>query len=140
VRRRLTILMLIVAALGLPSLAPQAGAATPPLLFGAYPAPRNGQTPREAVEQLESTLGRKLAAVRVYDLWDTPFPTAYEEWLRDTGHIVALSVKALRTNKTRINWIDIANAQPGSQLYNDVVGWANRVRDFGGPVWFIFNH
>ena len=78
--------------------------------------------------------------MRVYDLWDTPFPTAYDEWLRDTGHIVALSVKALRTNKTRIEWIDIANAQPGSQLYNDVVGWANRVRDFGGPVWFIFNH
>ena len=138
-RRQAAIIALIVA-LSISSLPPSAGAASPPLLFGAYPQPKNGQTPQDAVVQLESTLGRKLAAVRVYDLWDTPFPTSFDDWLRDTGHIVALSVKALRTNNTRIKWADIANAQPGSQLYNDVVGWANRVRDFGGPVWFIFNH
>lgn len=139
-KRRLIALTLAVAALSPSMLAVPAGAGIPPLLFGAFPEPRNGLTPQQAVLQLESTLGRKLAVVREYDFWDSPFPTAYDQWLRDNGHIIALSVKALRTNKSRIKWIDIANAQPGSQLYNDVVGWADRVRNFGGPVWFIFNH
>lgn len=138
--RRVVALVLAVVATCLPSRLPSAGAASPPLLFGAFPQPKTGQTAQQAVIQLESTIGRKLAAVRVYDLWDTPFPTAFDEWLRDTGHIVALSVKAMRTNKTRISWLDIANAQPGSQLFIEMIGWANRIRDFGGPVWFIFNH
>jgi hypothetical protein len=122
-----------------PMIAPQAEAASP-LLFGAHAGPRHGQSPQQEVLQLESTIGRKLASVRVYDRWDTQFPSSYEEWLRDTGHIVVLSVKALRINNTRIKWIDIANAVPGSRLHDEMVGWANSVRDFGGPVWFTFNH
>ena len=113
-------------------LAPPAGATTPPLLFGAYPKPLNGLTPQQAVVKLESTIGRDLAVVREYDFWDSPFPTTFDTWLRDSGHIIALSVKALRTNQTRLKWIDIANAQPGLQLYNDVVGWADRVRALRG--------
>jgi hypothetical protein len=111
-----------------------------PLYFGAFPGARSGQTPQQATQALESTLGRPLAVVRDYLLWDSAFPTSYENWLRDSGHIIALSVKALRANGTRPRWIDIANAQPGSQLYNNVVSWATRVRGFGGPIWFIFHH
>lgn len=119
-----------------------AGADTPAskILFGAYPGPRGGQSPQQALQALEAQIGRPLAGVRVFDLWDTPFPDSYANWLRDTGHTIFLSVKAKRVNGTVILWRDIANAQPGSALYNQIVGWATDVKAFGSPMYFIFNH
>jgi Glycosyl hydrolase family 26 len=39
-----------------------------------------------------------------------------------------------------VQWRDIANAQPGSTLHNDIVRWADRVRSLGKHVYFTFNH
>jgi hypothetical protein len=116
-----------------------AGAAAP-LYLGAYVGPRAGESSRQAFERFESQIGRPLAVARVYDLWDTPFPDSYDNWLRNSDHILALSVKARRMNGNRVMWSDIAAAQPGSALYNDMVSWASRIKAFGGPVWFSFNH
>ncbi len=110
------------------------------ILFGAFPGPRGPQTPQQAVQALEAQIGRPLAGVRVFDLWDSPFPDPYTTWLRDTGHTVFLSVKSQRVNGQVVLWRDIANAQPGSTLYNQIVGWANNVKAFGAPMYFIFNH
>ncbi len=44
------------------------------------------------------------------------------------------------TNGTIILWRDIANAAPGTTLYNEIVGWANGVKSFGAPLYFIFHH
>ena len=109
-------------------------------MFGAFPGPRGGQSREQAVLALETQIGRPLAGVRVFDLWNTPFPDAYTTWLRDTGHTVFLSVKAKRVNGSTVLWRDIANAQPGSTLYNQIVGWATSVKAFGAPMYFIFNH
>ena len=51
-----------------------------------------------------------------------------------------LSVKAKRLNGTIIPWRDIANAAPGSALYNQTVSWATRVKTFGAPTYFTFHH
>ena len=109
------------------------------LMFGAFPGPRNGQSYQQAVVALESQIGRKLEAVRAFYRWDAPFPTSYESWLRDTGHTLFMSVKAIRMNGTHIPWADVAAAQPGSALYANIVGWATRVRDYGAPVYFAFH-
>ncbi len=111
-----------------------------PILWGAYAQPRSGQSPKAAVEALENTIGRPLGAVRVFDLWNTPFPDTYTTWLRDSGHTIVLSVRAKRTNGTQIKWSDIANAAPGTTLYNEIVGWANAVKGFGAPIYFTFHH
>ena len=111
-----------------------------PILWGAYARRRGGQSPQEAVEALEADMGRQLGIVRVFDLWNTPFPDSYTTWLRDSGHTVLLSVRPKRTNGTDIRWSDIANATPGTALYNDIVGWANAVKDFGAPLYFTFHH
>jgi hypothetical protein len=110
------------------------------ILFGAFPGPRGNQSPQQAVQALEAQIGRPLAGVRVFDLWDSPFPDPYTTWLRDSGHTVFLSVRPKRVNGSVILWRDIANAQPGSTLYNQIVGWANNVKAFGAPMYFIFNH
>lgn len=114
--------------------------ATPTIAWGAYAAVRTGQTQQSAVTSLQGNVGRELAVSREFLLWDQAFPSAYHTWLRDTGHSLVVSVKAKRANGTRIPWASIATAAPGSALYSDMVRWADRMRDFGAPIYFAFNH
>ncbi len=111
-----------------------------PILWGAYAQPRGGQSPQGRGRGSRGHIGRPLGHVRVFDLWNTPFPDSYTTWLRDSGHTVVLSVRPKRTNGTQIQWSDIANAAPGTALYNEIVGWANAVKGFGAPLYFTFHH
>ena len=111
-----------------------------PIRWGAYVKPRSGQTQQTAVEAFEEMVGRPLGAVRVFDSWDTAFPNSFTTWLRDTGHTVVLSVKPVRPGGTIIPWRNIANAASGTSLYNEIVAWAQGVKSFGAPLYFIFHH
>jgi hypothetical protein len=79
-----------------------AGPTDPTVVFGAATVPRGGETKVQAITNLETQLGRKLALVRVYYLWDQPFPDSYINWLQSTGHNLFLSVRAKRTNGTYV--------------------------------------
>ena len=76
----------------------------------------------------------------MFDLWDQPFPSSDDLWLRDTGHTLFFSVRAKRTNGTVVLWRDIAAATPGSPLYQEIVAWATKVKSFGAHMYFTFNH
>jgi hypothetical protein len=93
-----------------------------------------------AYKATESKLGRKLAAVRMYARWDTAFPDATSIWARDGGRQVLLSVKAATIRGKFLLYRDIAAAAPPSPVYNAIVHWASRVKAYGGPIYFTFNH
>jgi hypothetical protein len=142
VRRRLATLAAVVGlagALGAPAVA-EAETTRAPLLFGAYAMPRNGQSAASAVTALESSLGRPLGAVRVYDLWNSTFPDGTTRAWRDGGRTLVLSVKAKRLNGTTVTWRSIADAAPGSTLYGEITKWADNVQAFGAPLYFTFHH
>lgn len=111
-----------------------------PMAFGAAQSSYPGATHAQAVQNLEGTIGRSLAYVRVYRLWDSPFPDANINWMRSTGHSLFLSIRAKRVNGTSIPWVDIANAQPGQPLYSDMVRWATAIKEYPTPVFLAFNH
>lgn len=111
-----------------------------PIAFGAFVGPRSGESDQSAVLRMESNAGRPMDVVREFVLWDTPFPDAFHTWLRDTGHTMILSVKSRRVNGTVIPWANLVAAQPGSPLYTDIERWADRIRDYGVPIYFAFNH
>jgi Glycosyl hydrolase family 26 len=113
-----------------------AGPNDPTVLFGARPEPGTQQ----GTTALEGKIGRRLATVRVYYNWDSPFPDTDVNWFNANGYTLLLSVKSERRNHTFVQWRDIANAQPGSTLYNDIVRWAGRVKALGNHVYFTFNH
>ncbi|MGE3587945.1 MAG: glycosyl hydrolase [Ilumatobacteraceae bacterium] len=119
---------------------PASAATAGPIAFGAYAKPRNGQSERQAVEAFEAQAGRKLEVVRVFETWNQAFPDSYHTWLKSSGHSIILSVKATRTNGTRVTWSSIANAQPGSQVYNEMVTWAQRVKNYGVPIYVTLSH
>ncbi len=125
-----------------PAQAP-AGADVPgsKILFGAFPAPRGGQTPQQAVQALEAQIGRQLAGVRVFDLWDSPFPDPYTTWLRDTGHTIFLSVRSKRVNGSRSSSGATSRTRsPGPRSTTRSSAGRTNVKAFGAPMYFIFNH
>jgi hypothetical protein len=133
-------LLALAGGLGTPTVADAATTTRPPLLFGAYAMPRNGQTATSAVTALESSIGRKLGAVRVYDLWNSTFPDSPTRTWRDEGRTLVLSVKAKRLNGTTVTWRSIADAAPGSTVYGEITKWADNVNAFGAPLYFTFHH
>lgn len=110
----------------------------PAPIFGARVQPV-GQSPRQAVLTLEQQLGAPLPLVSEYLAWDAAFPTAYHEWLRDSGHQLVLLVKLKNSNGSRPSWSSLANSQPGSTLHRQLKDWAVSIRDFGAPVFFVFH-
>jgi len=142
--RRLALLLILVAILFPPAARnmPKASAAPrqPKVAFGAYVAPRYGEGLKTALQKFEKAIGRRLAAVRVYYKWDTPFPNTYAHWLKRTNHTIVMSVKAKRRDGSIVKWAQIANARKGSTLYHRIVLWAQGIKRFGDKVYFAFNH
>jgi len=123
---------------GVRSVAPATGQSQQ-VLLGAVP--QGGANARwTGVTDLESTVGRQLDFVRVFELWDSPYPSTFHTNLTSSDRIMAISIRARRTNGTVIPWADIANMQPGSALYTQVQTWITRMMAIGKPVWFTFNH
>jgi PKD repeat protein len=116
-----------------------AGDGLAPLAFGAFPQPRNGQTPQQAVTALENTIGRPLEVVRVFETWSDQFPDSYHNFLKSGGRTLILSIKP-NSSRGRITWPSIANAAPGSTVDNEIRSWARRIRDFQAPIYVTLHH
>ena len=111
-----------------------------PLLWGAYADKRPGSMSQGSLAQMEDTADRKLGVVREFMLWDTSFPDDYHLWLRDNGYPAVFSVKSRMTDGTPVRYADVAAAQPGSRLYAEIAGWADKMRDYGVPLYFAYTH
>jgi hypothetical protein len=125
------------------TLAPMAtspAAAEAPLLWGAGPARRSGETKQNAEDRLQALAGRELAVIRGFYRWDEAWPTSYETGLKADGQTLIMSVRSRLLNGTGVPWAQIASAQPGSTRYNELVGWARRVRDYGAPIYVTYTH
>ena len=106
-----------------PAVAPR-----PDLALGVNVSARPGRTRQQVLQDLETQLGRPVATYRAYDDWDSPFPEPFDLFLRDTGHTQILSFSATTSDRTRYRYADLAAAAPGSPRYQEMVGWADRVK------------
>ncbi len=126
-------------------------AAALPALTGAGSAPAGalgaskvwgigGIKDRATVEALEGKVGRQFGAVRVFLVWNEAFPTTYHTWLANTGRTPLISLRAQRSDGSLVSWQAIADAAPGTTLHNQVTAWADKIKAYGVPVRFTFNH
>jgi len=111
-----------------------------PLVWGASVKNVAKQTPAARVAQFETSVGRQIASTRDFLSWDSPFPTSYETGLRDSGHTLIVSVRTRTVSGALIPWATIAAAEPDSALYLQMQSWADRIRDFGAPIYVSFQH
>ena len=110
------------------------------VMFGAYAQPRGSQSAIQAVQALESQLGDKLPVVRGFARWNHNLDNSFNNWVVDGDRTLMLSVKPQRTNGQIITWRSIANAQPGSQIHDDMVELARDARQLDGDLWLTFHH
>ncbi len=124
--------------LGLVMLSPtrsaQAASAGWPAMFG------DSAPTLASLHSDEAVVGKQFGAVRLYRLWGDPLFTADDLAMRDSGHVLFISVKAKRANGSVVKFADIAAAKPGSLLYNDMLSMVQQIKAFGARVYFIFNH
>lgn len=121
---------------GVPSLSAQAQAASSsePIMFGAV-----GASKAEILDH-ERVLGHRMNGVRVFKGWDSKLFGTPHQWAGDTGHTLFVSIKAKRSNGTQLSFRSIANAKPGSRLHNEMLSQARQIKEYGKPVYIVFNH
>lgn len=105
------------------------------VIFGIHAGP---STELE-ISTIEQSIGRQFAGIRVFYRWDSAFPTAFDLWLRDTDRTPFLSIATRRIDGTPVLWRTIADASPGSPTLTTLTSWAQRIRDYGAPVFFLFS-
>lgn len=110
--------------------------------FGAYAAPIDGLTNQTAIEELEDQLGVTLPMVRTFGDWDDAIgqDKPLHRWIRDGDRELMASIKPQRENGEEVKWRDIANAQPGSTIYNEMVTLAQGAKNYGDPMVLGFHH
>ena len=89
--------------------------------------------------QTEDDIGRTVDFVRVFKTWDNAFPTANDQQILE-GREVLLSVRPRTNTGVEIPWADIAAAQPGDPLYQDMVDWASALAPYEDQLYFNFHH
>ncbi len=121
---------------------PAADALSNGVAFGAYAAPIDGLTNQTAIEELEDQLGVTLPMVRTFGDWDDAIgqDKPLHRWIRDGDRELMASIKPKRENGEEVLWRDIANAQPGSKIYNEMVALAQGVKNYGDPMILGFHH
>ncbi len=110
------------------------------VLFGAYAQPRGAESDIDAVRALERKLGSTLPLVRDFARWDSNLDNRFSNWVVDGDRTIMISVKPKRRNGQEIGWRQIADAQPGSRIHDEMVRLARGVRALDGDVWFSFHH
>ncbi len=88
----------------------------------------------------EADLGRTLTGVRQYRKWNGKLFAADAVWARDTGHTLFVSIRSERTDGTTVPYADVATAQPGSAIYNEILAQAEQIKAFGAKVYITYNH
>jgi hypothetical protein len=114
-------------------------ASRPDMIWGAFARPRGSENMQTALEKVEASAGRKVAAARVYLLWDSAIGS-YQKWLASTGRTPVISVNSMRHGGAKVGWRSIASASPTSALGKEIAGWADKIKSLNAPVYFTFNH
>jgi hypothetical protein len=128
-----------------PTAVPTTAPAPAPILFGAYVAPRGGQSHSEAVTAFEQEIGRTLAIVHAYHGWKGPLIGDFERWAADGGRTLLISWKAVLPTSSGassgagggyVRWKSIANGDRDRAIEKR----ARELRDFGSTVYLVFHH
>lgn len=121
---------------------PGADALSNGVAFGAYAAPIDGLTNQTAIEKLEGQLGTTLPMVRTFGDWDDPIgqDKPLHRWIRDGDRELMASIKPKRENGQEVPWREVANAQPGSTIHDEMLALAEGAKAYGEPMVLGFHH
>jgi hypothetical protein len=105
-----------------------------PLVFGTAAPTKTNLLAQEAIA------GRPIVAVRIYRQWDDKLFGPDQIWERDTWHTLFLSIKPRHADGSIVTWSQIADATPGTPVYDDMLSMAQQIKDFGDRVFVTLSH
>ena len=108
--------------------------------WGASATARLDQAAIDRVVELDTLLNQPLRTVRLYSLWEDPFPAPDHLWLKDHQRLIVLSIKPQRDDGSIIPWADLADAAVGSTVQTEMTAWAHKIAAFKAPIMIIFHH
>jgi hypothetical protein len=91
---------------------------------------RADMSQREALQAVESQIGRKFAIDHQYYQWNDNIPTAHQRWDTDTGRIPLINWRSGGP------WREIANGSEDAWIRQRADAFA----DFGSPIYLAFHH
>lgn len=98
----------------------------PPVVLGAFPGGSPAGDPA-ALHRFQRRVGVHLGVVRVFDRWDSPFPTRYDRHVLASGARLLLSVRSVRVDGVPVAWHEVATAPRSSAVGHRLVSWARRL-------------
>ena len=104
--------------------------------FGSWVAPRSGESTQQAIQRVESQIGRKFAIDHQYYKWDTQFPTVGANMDRPQGRIPFINWKPQRNNGSSVSWSSIASGAEDAAI----IARADAIKAFGYPMYLAFHH
>ena len=110
------------------------------ITLGVAAGRRTGQTPIDALIHVEQVAGRQLDTLRAYAFWDGEFPDLRHRFASDGQRMLHLSVNARRTDGSVVPWSEIATADPGDPVYDELVSWIDRLADYDADLRVTFHH
>src|SRR4249920_2415462 len=99
--------------------------------FGSWVAPRSGESTQQAIQRVESQIGRTFAIDHQYYKWDTQFPTSEQTWTVAQGRIPFLNWKPQRTSGASVPWSAIASGAEDAAI----IARADAIKAFGYPMY-----
>ncbi|MEO8423491.1 MAG: glycosyl hydrolase [Actinomycetota bacterium] len=103
--------------------------------FGARVGPRGSESSKEALERVESRIGRKFAIDHQYYQWDADLPTAQQRWDVDNGRIPFVNWNAGK-GSGYVRWSAIANGSQDAWIRER----ADAFKAFASPIYLTFHH
>ena len=98
--------------------------------------PRDLESHQDAVNRLESDIGRKLAIDHQYYRWDDMIPTTHQDWDASTGRLPFINWIPAKTDGSPVTWSEIANGSQDDWL----IQRADAIKAFGYPLYLTFHH
>lgn len=92
------------------------------------------------VQAVEEDIGETFDVVRVFRRWDDRMPDPELAALVESGHRIHLSVRPMRADGAAIAWADLASAEDGEPLYEELVAWLSAVAAMPEGSYFTVSH
>ncbi len=105
--------------------------------FMAMSVPRSRY---ETITEVEADIGQQIELIRWFQRWDDDLSYPDMQRAMAEGRRVHLSVRPSGSGGIVVPWRDLAEAQPGTQFYDDFVSWVDRMVALPTGSYVTLNH
>ncbi len=94
----------------------------------------------DTIAEVEADVGQRLDLIRWFQRWDDDLSYPDMQRAIAEGRRVHLSVRPAGSGGVLVPWRDLADAQPGTPVYDEFVAWVDRMVTLPAGSYVTLNH